>query len=208
MHFRRPFFFILGILLISVIIALGFYTKNNNGFAIWFGVITAFISPLAIELILYTFRSKEKVIIEKLSKVPEIDSLIKKAHDNEEKIALLLKQREELDLLIQYESKRRTLLAERDIFIAQGMKVIEELRSIDDRLTSLTKEKQRLPEYLKPLQEEIQKFNKNDVILQVKGKTYILNKDEFDLFPFYGELIFSLLKGFGALTKKERFTNK
>lgn len=81
--------FTLGLICISSIIALGYYANINSWFVIWFGVVTAILSPLAFEFLLFPFRARNQNLINDLSRVPKIDLLIKEAKDNEGRIKIL-----------------------------------------------------------------------------------------------------------------------
>jgi hypothetical protein len=191
--------FIFGLVLIGVIIYFGFYTSTNPTFGIWFGVITAILAPLSFELLFTPFKSKDKTVLKELSKVPQIEKLIKEANDNESKIKLLEQQRIELDKLISFESRRRTLIAERNIYVLQGEVVLKNLTEINENLELLTSELQALPVTLQLLQKEIKKYGFNDIILTLFGKKYIFKKSNFDTFPIYGQLFFMLIKEFAKL---------
>jgi hypothetical protein len=75
--------FLIGLILISVIVYFGYYTVSHPGFVVWFGVITAVVSPLAFEFLLIPFRSKDSRILKELSKVPQVQNLLQSAKDSE-----------------------------------------------------------------------------------------------------------------------------
>ena len=111
--------FLIGLLLLVLIVYTGYYTTNNTNFVIWFGVITAILAPIALEFIFYPFKSKDKLLIKDLSRVPEIDKLIKEANNVEMKVQSLEKQKLELEKLISLEAYRRTLITEKEIYICR-----------------------------------------------------------------------------------------
>jgi len=194
--------FILGALLVGLIAYLGYYTTTHSNFVIWFGVITALLAPLSFEFLLYPFRSKDKKLIKELSKVPQIENLIQEAKDSEAKVLLLEKQQKDLDKLISYESKRRTLLAERQIWILQAEESLKAIGKLDENIELLTSEKQNLPEHLKSLQENIKKIETEDISFTISGKNFTLKKKSFDSFPLYGKLLFEIIKLFERLFAK------
>jgi hypothetical protein len=134
----------MGLLVLVGLVYSGYYANENPSFVVWFGVITAVASPLAFELILFPFKSKDKEILVALAKVPDIEKLIKEARDNEERVKLLEKQKASLATLIAFEAKRRTLEAEKEIFIIQGQQAIRSIEDVNMKLELLTKEKQVL----------------------------------------------------------------
>jgi seryl-tRNA synthetase len=194
--------FLIGLLLIGVIIFSGYYTMTHTNFVIWFGVITAIISPFAFEFIISPFKSKEKEVIKKLSKVPQIEQLIKNAEDNESKIALLESQRKELDKLIAYESQKKTLEAERAIYILQGEESLEKIKEINTNLELLTKTKQELPENLKSLMTEIERIDLTDITYLIGDKKFTIKQKYFNWFPFYGNAVFEVIKASKEMMNK------
>jgi len=194
--------FLIGLLLIGVIVYAGYYAMAHPTFVIWFGVITAIISPFAFEFIISPFKSKEKEVIKKLSKVPQIEQLIKNAEDNESKIILLEKQRQELDKLIAYESQKKTLEAERGIYILQGEESIEKIKEINASLELLTKTKQELPDNLKPLMTEIEKIKSTDISYIIGDKKFTIKQRYFSWFPFYGNALFEIIKASNEMINK------
>jgi hypothetical protein len=186
--------FFFGLALLGAIIYTGYYTVSHPGFVIWFGVTTAILAPLAFEFLLLPFRTKDNKLIKELSKVPQIEKLIKEAEDNELKVRLLEQQREELDKLISYESQRRSLLAEQQIFILQGEVALKGLESVNHSLEELTAEKHLLPESLQPLLLKIERGETADIPFTFNGKQYALKKRHFALFPAYGNLAYELVR--------------
>jgi len=193
-----------GLLLIGSIVYAGYYTTNHLSFVIWFGVITAILAPLAFELIFFPFKYKEKSLIKDLSKVPKIELLIKEAKDSESKVRLLEEQRKDLDKLISYESHRKTLIAEKEIYSFQAKIALENLVKIDKSLETLTSEKQELPEHLQLLQKRIEQTGDNEVIFLFNDRNIILKKSNFEILPFYGTLIFEILKLITNITNNEK----
>jgi hypothetical protein len=201
--------FFFGLVLLGAIIYTGYYTVSHSGFVIWFGVITAILAPIAFEFLLLPFRSKGNQLIKELSKVPQIEKLIKEAEDNEQKVRLLEQQRAELDKLISYEAQRRSLLAEQQIFILQGEAALKGLESVNKSLEELTAEKHLLPESLQPLLLRIEHGETTDTPFMFNGKQYALKKRHFELIPAYGNLAFEIAKLFvQALNKIENPKSK
>jgi DNA-binding MarR family transcriptional regulator len=186
--------FVVGLVLLGAIVYIGYYTSSHSNFVIWFGVSTAILAPLAFEFLFLPFKSQNSKLIKDLSKVPQIEKLIKEAEDNEQKVKLLEQQRAELDRLVSYESKRRALLAEKKIFIYQGEAALKGLNRVDQSLLDLTGEKESFPESLHPLMEKIKHGEPSDVPFTFNGKQHTLRKSDFDGLPGYGVLFFELAK--------------
>lgn len=200
--------FLFGILLLSTIIYSGYYTVNHTNFVIWFGLITAVLTPFAIELLLYPIKSGEKKVIEDLKKVAEINALIEKANDKETQVKQLENRLKELDQLIAYESKRRTLETERDIYLFQANNSLKGLRKVQEEMEALVGEKQALPKELKELQEQLEHGEENDIEIPIGEKTIVLRRRNFAGGSIYSLLIFECIrfvyKTFKILDKKLR----
>lgn len=197
----RTFSFSLGLVLVAVIFYCGYYTNNHSEFVIWFGVVTALVSPLAFELLLFPFRSKDQELLKDLSKVPRIEALLKVAKDSEEKIALLEKQKEGLDILIAYESKRRALEAEKQIYLFQGKEALEGINRVNQGLELLTSEKHSLPPELEPLLNS-QSESRETIRYTINRIPYVLRRSSFGTFPLYGPMLFDILKAFENLVRE------
>lgn len=184
--------FIFGLTLFGSIVWMGYYSTIDQHFVVWFGVYTAIFSPLAFELVAYPFRAKDNGILHKLSKVADMETLIRKADDTETKLRLLEAQRRDLDKLITYESKRKSLLAERDIYALQAEEALKNLNRINGGLTQLTGEKQEIPAHLEPLSTMIE--NNDNIIIRFNSQPHVFRRSNFSWFPLYGELLFDILK--------------
>jgi vacuolar-type H+-ATPase subunit I/STV1 len=198
--------FFTGLLLISAIVCSGYYTVHHNSFVIWFGVITALLTPFAMEAILYPFKSGDKKMLQNLAKVSEINKLIKKAEDKETKVRQLETQLRQLDQLIAYESKRRTLEAEKAIYLFQAQNALKGLDKVQGEIAALTSEKQQLPEELVALQKQLERGGPNDIELLIGTKTFVLRQKDFDGISIYGTFVFELFrliqKAFRSIEKK------
>lgn len=187
-------YFLIGLILLALIIYAGFYTTNHAGLVIWFGVLTAIAAPLAFEFLFFPFKSKDNDLVQKLSRVPEIEKLINKARTQEAKVKILEQQKLDLDTLISFESQRRTLLAERAIYVLQGEKALEELERINVNLDILTKNKHKMPDSMKSLLVLIEKIETSDIAYNFFGKRMVLKKKYVEFLPWYGNLLFEATK--------------
>jgi hypothetical protein len=194
--------FLIGVVLIGLIVYIGNYTTNHPLFITWFGVITAILAPLAFEFLFYPFRVKDKKLIKELAKVPQIEKLLQEANNNETKVKYLKKQELELDKLISYETKRRTLIAEKEIYVLQGEEALKKIEKINEILELLTNEKLEMPESLKPLLHEIEKIESTDIIYVINNNNFVIKKKYFELFPFYGHILFEIFKLFAKIANK------
>ena len=75
--------------LIGGTVYLGFQSVKDNRFVIGFGLASAIVAPVGINLFSYAISSSDREIIQQLAKVPEIERLIQQAKTQEEKIQVL-----------------------------------------------------------------------------------------------------------------------
>jgi len=80
--FKRILSLIIGMSFIYLDIYLGINTTKNQSLIVWFGLASAILIPLAFALIGYTFSSKKQQILERLSKVSEVEKLRKEAESH------------------------------------------------------------------------------------------------------------------------------
>jgi hypothetical protein len=197
--------FILGLALLAGIIWAGYYTVEHASFVIWFGVITAIVSPLSFELVYGPFRADTGKILKSLAKAAEVEKMIQQAEDTQTKIALLEAQQRDLDKLIAYESKRRTLVAEREIYVINGQQALNNIQKVDEQILLLTGEKLALPEHLQPLAAELDKPDQYIVGIELGNRKIFLRRSSFELVPLYGGLLFDLFRAVhNQINKLER----
>lgn len=205
---RNIILFLLGLILIAGMVILGYYTTSNSSFVVWFGLIIAVISPIAFELLLLPFKYKDKKVITDLSKIPQIEALLNEAKNNESKVKLLELRIKELDSLISYESRRKTLIAERDLYINQGKLALKQVENINKSIELLTLEKEEIPNELKPLLDIIENVESNDIHCKVGHRTITIRQKHLESIPIYGPFTFSLLRTCMGFTKKHKVNNK
>jgi hypothetical protein len=68
---------------------LGLKTTSDAAFVVWFGLASAILAPTGIAMIGYAITGGQREVLQRLSKVPEIDKLISEAKTQEERIRLL-----------------------------------------------------------------------------------------------------------------------
>lgn len=186
--------FLVGLASVLLIVYSGYYTVDHPNFVVWFGLITALGAPLAFELILYPFNSTDKNILKNFSKVTQIEALLQQAFESEEKVKNLEKKRSDLEQLIAFESKRRTLIAQREIYVMQGKEALLKIQELNTSLNTLLAEKQEIPVELQPLLEEMERMEATDIVYLLGNETFVLKKKYFDHLPLYGNALYNVIK--------------
>jgi len=151
--------FILSLFLIFIVVFLGIKSGDGSSlYIILFGLASAFIAPLAISSLGYSFQKKDN-ILEELSKLPELEKKIQEAKTQEEINAKLKKEKENLIKYIHYESKRLSMMERKEELEKNAKNILDELEQIDDILQL---------QYDVETNEEILKIRKqiNDIITQ------------------------------------------
>lgn len=202
----KAFIFLIGISLLGIVIFTGYYTKSHSNFVIWFGLVTAILMPFAIEALVYPFRSndKDKKLMRALSTVPEIHKLIEEANDKTSQIKALKKQQDELENLIAYESRRRTLIVEREIYLFQGRTALEGINKVNRQLEHLATEAMAFPDELKELLELVKEEEPDAISLKIGTKELSLKKAHFQGISIYGNLAFEMIRALAELFSKIR----
>jgi len=63
---------LLALTLLAGIVYLGILSGRDAKYVVWFGIASAIVAPIGLTLFGYAFRSGERNLIQRLSKVPEI----------------------------------------------------------------------------------------------------------------------------------------
>jgi hypothetical protein len=183
----RAVAFIIGIVFILAVIGLGVATVNNQSplMVALFGISAAIFAPLGIALIGYAFSSRDKAVLQRLSKVPEIESLVAKAQNQEEKIRLLEEQKQPLAEIIRLEARKMTLTVRHSELEQQGVKVLEELKAIEQEVASLhiDLEASTVTAEIQELRKRLEARQRGDFVFQIGRRTFILDANIVRGFP-------------------------
>ena len=100
---------LVGVGLIASCFWLYLLAKSNDSYVLLFGLGTALLIPIGIALITYAlnFRNREmNSKLAQLSKVTEINDLLKEAKTQEEQLTILKKEYENLEITLRYNSEK------------------------------------------------------------------------------------------------------
>src|SRR5258705_3148862 len=90
---KRILLFLLGTGLIVSVVWLGFQSMKNQSLIVWFGLASAILAPIGLAAVGYSLTGGNRQVLERLSKVSEIERLITAAETQEQKIAGLERER-------------------------------------------------------------------------------------------------------------------
>ena len=192
---KRALSLVLGLSLLGLTIFLGFEAISNPSSIIWFGLSAAILAPTGIAAIGYTFSAEDRKTLKQLSKVPEIETLIQEAKDQQEKIRLLEKERAHIKEIVEFESRRQALLQRKQSIEKDGFRILDELRQIDSELESLNINIESSPaaEQVQLLHERLEARREGDQIIRLGTRQYRLNRDLILALPF-GRLWLALFR--------------
>jgi hypothetical protein len=196
--------FLFGAALIAVVIWLGFLTANNQSpqLVAVFGIASALVAPIGLALIGYVFTSNDPAVINRLAKVPEIEKLIAEANSQEEKIRLLEKQKEQLAEIIQFETRRQSLINRKEANQREAIRLLDELKAIEEELSNLNitlNENVEIAAELEALRERIDARQHGDIIFAIGGTSFRLDAKLIRSIPS-GWLIYDTLQLIKKLT--------
>jgi hypothetical protein len=194
MNIKKIVTLICGCIFFGILIYLAIYTTSNSKFVIWFGLIVAFLSPPTYELFKATF-SNSGTDMKRLLKIKDIEDLINKSETIGEKVNILKNQEQYLRNLFEFESQKKMLLTEKEIYISLAKKSLTNIDRIDESLLILTNQTEKIPDELKPLYKIIEKNEeiRDDIIIKIYSHIITIPKNIFDLIPF-GFILYPILK--------------
>ncbi|MDB4948421.1 MAG: hypothetical protein JWM27_1070 [Gemmatimonadetes bacterium] len=188
---RRVLSLVLALGILAGVIQLGIRSGKNPNYVVWFGIASAIAAPLGLALLGSAF-SRNNGIIERLSKVPEIERMISEAESREERIRLLEQQHERLVATVRLESRRQAAVERRVVLENEALRLIEELRFVDEEIAMLDGNVEDGParaEVLK-LYERVRARRTNDVVFQLAGKFYRIDVAAISaLLPIAGPIV-------------------
>lgn len=172
--------------LITGTIYLGIQSGKDNRFVIWFGIASAIAAPVGIGLFSYAISPSNSKIIQQLAKVPEIERLIEQAKTQEEKIQVLKAERSRLVEIVKIESRRQAALDRIDSLERDAVKILDELENLDRELILIDEYvgQSAISEEIRRLRERIKAREDGDVILQIGGRVYRIDRDIIKAVPF------------------------
>lgn len=203
--------FILGIVGIGAVVALGIATIKNSSTLLvaLFGIGSAIVAPVALSLIGYTFSSKDKGVLQELSKVPEIERLISQAKSQEEKLRLLQQQQSRLAEIVRLEARKQTLASRRSDLEEQAIRILRELEAIEQEGANLQLDldASTVTNEIEELRERIQARLRGDLIINIGGYSFVLDKNLIGTLPM-GSVTQNILSLFESLFESLNRTNR
>lgn len=188
---KRIIYIIIGVVIISVVIVSGYLSADSSFTStLIFGLLCTFIAPSGINWIKSGIR-KDKIILEKLSKVPDISRLIAEAESHETKIENLKKFENQIQNIIRYEVTKKTALDKQKYLESEAKKIITEWKEIDNQLIELEgnidKIKERLDEseYIKELYIRLSANRDGKEVIKLFGQYFSIDINElYGMLPF------------------------
>lgn len=192
---KRVLTLLLGLGLIAVVVYLGLTARNDQSFVIWFGLAAAILTPIGLAAIGYALSAANRQVLERLSKVPEIDRLISEANSQEEKIRLLEQERSRLVEIVELEARKQSLLMRKESLEHDAVRILKELQAIDEEISdnAINIESSSATEEIRRLQARINARRAGDLIVRFGSRRFIIRRSMFSNLPL-GGLTFEYFK--------------
>jgi hypothetical protein len=196
---------VLGLALLAAVVFLGLHVNDGPFYVIWFGLASALVAPVALTALGTAFKRSDQRVLERLSKVPEIERLISEARTQEERIRLLDRERADLVRTIQQEARREALLARRDSLESDGVRVLAELDAIDAELrgSADTSTQSHANAEVTRLYERLRAERHGDVVIRLGAGYFTLNRDLMFALPG-GRLVYAYIQLMNSLLDRIR----
>jgi hypothetical protein len=191
-------------LFLTVLIDIWLFFKSqepSSFYLILFGLYNAIPIPIACSFLINSFDRNDREIIRQLSKVPEINKMASEAKNTEIKIENLKHEYENLETLIQSESKRIALISQKENLENEAKRILKELDIIEEEIKILSERKIQgfsIDEVTK-LRTRIEAKKQGNIIIEIGNLRYVLEKENVLLIPFFGDFIFLYVKLFVLL---------
>ena len=191
---RRVASLALGIVLVSVVVYLGFQARNDQDFVVWFGLAAAILAPTGVASIGYTFRRDDGAVLRELSRVPEIEQLIKKAKTQGEKVRLLEQERSQLLATVQQEARKTALRNQKEQLEHQASRMLAELEAVDSELKLVSNREPSSPaaEAINELQSRLRAIRKGDLVIRFGNRYFTIDRELLLSLPMGGTLLLYL----------------
>lgn len=171
--------------LIAIDVWIYYQAQNSGGlYILLFGAVSSIAIPFSIKLLLHSIEQKNKIALQQLTKISEIQSLIERAGSQELKIKILKEEYDKLEEIIKLESQRLALLARKESIENSAIQILHELDIIEKELGSLGVSKSVTSKELTELDERISARKRGDLILRLGNREYIIPKDAIENAPF------------------------
>lgn len=203
MLIKRTIYLLIALCLTGLVIWLGVRTVDDPSYVIWFGLASAFLPTAAMgafKSAVTTDRNSE--VIEKLSRVPEVEQLVTKAENEEERIRLLRQQRVRLDEIVRLEVRKQTLYTRREALEQDGLRIIESLRTVEVELEELQIdiEDSTVKDEIDKLEERLKAKQSGDLTFRLGSSYFRLSRTILAGLPFSVVTLLSQIMAEGLTT--------
>ena len=182
---KRIFLILTGFLLLSGVFYLGVLTTNDAWLVPWFGIAAALVSPLGFSLVSFGMNFGANSALRKLSKVPEIESLVEKARTQQEKIDALMYEREKLEDVVRYEIKQATLLERKTALSQQAGNILAGIDAVEREIEDFEGVEAAADEdpVIHRLREKVRYARSGDVVIKYSGGAIVFDSEKIRKMP-------------------------
>lgn len=176
----------LALAILAGVIHLGILSGTQSKYVVWFGIASAIAAPIGISLLSYSFARSDGDLIQRLSKVPEIERLVAEAKTQEEKVHILETERARLLEVIRLESRRQAARDRIESLERDAQRILGELENLDVEIATLesTIGQSVVSEEIERLRERVRARASGDVLLRFGSRVYRIDRDILKALPF------------------------
>lgn len=193
---------VLALMLLAAVVYLGIRSGQDNKFVVWFGIASAIVAPIGLTLFGYVFARSEGELIQRLSKVPEIERLIAEAKTQEEKVRVLAAEELRLVDVIRLESRRQAGRDRIESLERDGLRIVQELDGLAEemRLIEVSIGESIASKEIERLRQRVRAHERGDVTLRIGTRTYRIDRDIIKAVPLgFGNIALAYFRVFERL---------
>ncbi len=188
---------LVALLLLAGVIYLGVLSGEDNRFVVWFGIASAIVAPIGFALFGFAISPSDRDLIQRLSKIPEIERLVQEAKTQEEKVRVLEAERARLTEIVRLESRRQSIRDRNESLERDAIRILQELDSLDQELKLLDVEigESVANDEIRQLRERVKARQEGDVIFHIGSRVYRVDRDIIKAIPFgFGNILLAYFR--------------
>lgn len=203
---------LVGLFCIGLVVWFGVKSGTDNKYIVPFGLISAIIAPIGLSALGYSIKREDKTLQE-LTKVTQIDKLIKQAETEAEKIERLKKEKDVLLDYIKKETKRISKIERKKILEEDAKRILDEYKKVISEINAMSNDEIDLENVSEEIRElyhiQDESLNKEQKIVKVMGINYTI-KGLFDVYRLPAEILVDQLHAFvkASFRETENFAKK
>jgi hypothetical protein len=135
------------------------------------------LAPIGLSAIGYAVSGRDRDVLQRLSRVPDIDRLINEANTEAEKIRLLKEDRARILQTVQLEAQREALVQQRDRLERDGVRILGDLEIVERELIRVRQAVQVSPAAaeIERLFDRLRARRRGDIVIRLGNRDVVLD---------------------------------